>query len=317
MVAALASGICLYAEPVHAAASAVPQRQRIGDSRAVSRLAGVELSKAVAGFDADTVAFQNRLNSALQKMLDAVLGRGRAVVTTAAELDFDQIETVSTTYARDPSVGALSERLSRSSYTDNDGATRYESTSAVRANALNAVREVRRKAPGGVKRLSVAVLVDAAAGEAIDLAQLRTLVSVAAGVDPGRGDAVAVAAAPLNTGAVDSAQTTLAGSEASPTTNRQPMFIATGLTLLILVLLLAGLRRRRHSTRMAAERDHRRRMRGALQGQPATVAAAIAASPAPGKPRYESFERQRMIGQFPADPEQAAAVLRGWTGSGR
>ena len=38
--------------------------------------------------------FRDRLNGALQSMLDAVVGPGRAVVTTAAELDFEQVELV-------------------------------------------------------------------------------------------------------------------------------------------------------------------------------------------------------------------------------
>lgn len=315
MVAALASGICLQAEPVYAAVSVVPESQRAGDSRSVSRAGIVALS--TRGTDTGTVAFQERLNGALQKMLDAVVGPGRAVVTTAAELDLEQVETVSTTYAQGPSAGALSERLSHRSYTDDSGSTRYESTSTVRANALNSLRETRRKAPGRVKKLNIAVLVDATAGRNIDLAQLEALVSVAAGVEPGRGDSVAVAAMPLHPGAVDTAENTLTEAGAASATSRQPALPAAAVALLILIGVVAGWRYRRRETRRAAQRDHLQRMRAALEGQRPIVAAAIA-SPALGKPRHESIERQRLIGQLTGDdPAQAAAVLRGWTESGR
>src|SRR3954467_6631323 len=72
------------------------------------------------GTDAQTVGFQNRMNQSLQSMLDSVVGPGHAVVTTTAELDFDQTNTTTKTYTSDPSVAALSESISREAY--NNGA---------------------------------------------------------------------------------------------------------------------------------------------------------------------------------------------------
>src|SRR4051794_34170045 len=63
--------------------------------------------------DAQTVAFQNRMNTSLQNMLDSVVGPGHAVVTTTAALDFDQTQTTSKTYQQDPSLPATSEQKSR------------------------------------------------------------------------------------------------------------------------------------------------------------------------------------------------------------
>ena len=56
-------------------------------------------------------------------MLDSVVGPGHAVVTTTAELDFDQAETNTETYASDPSVAALSESISREAYNGNGNGT--------------------------------------------------------------------------------------------------------------------------------------------------------------------------------------------------
>jgi len=62
-----------------------------------------------AGNEAQTVAFQNRMNQSLQDMLDKVVGPGHAVVTTTTELDFDQTQTTKKTYNAVLSVPALSE----------------------------------------------------------------------------------------------------------------------------------------------------------------------------------------------------------------
>src|SRR4051794_34172135 len=69
-----------------------------------------------SGADSQTVAFQNRMNTSLQNMLDSVVGPGHSVVTTTAQLDFDQTETTTKTYSSDPSVAALSESISREAY---------------------------------------------------------------------------------------------------------------------------------------------------------------------------------------------------------
>src|SRR3954452_14733067 len=130
-----------------------------------------------SGNEAQTVAFQNRMNSSLQTMLDSVVGPGHAVVTTTADLDFDQTQTTSKTYNADPSVPALSESNSREAY--NGGGTcgggvlgpdsvsgpgcvsgsagpgQYENSNQVRNNALNETQQVRKSAPGSIKRLNV------------------------------------------------------------------------------------------------------------------------------------------------------------------
>src|SRR6185312_3266151 len=123
-----------------------------------------------SGADSETVAFQNRMNQSLQNMLDSVVGPGHAVVTTTAQLDFDQTETTTKTYSSDPSVAALSERISREAYngdgqgsggvlgpdniqvpngsTSSSGTGQYENSNTVRNNAVNEINETRRSAPG-------------------------------------------------------------------------------------------------------------------------------------------------------------------------
>ncbi|MDI6098771.1 flagellar M-ring protein FliF C-terminal domain-containing protein [Actinoplanes sp. NEAU-A12] len=289
--------------PAHAAAPGSPGLRETGDRRVVA---------AAPGADAITVAFENRLNSALQKMLDAVVGPGRAVVTTAAELDLGETETVTRTFTHDPSAGALTESLIRSSSTDQTGGTRYESTRAVRANALNSVRETRRNAPGDVRRLSVAVLLDAAAVEAVDLARLRELIGAAAGIDATRGDAVVVTAMPFS--ASPAAGGTVAEPAAAAPANRRPVLVAAGLALLLLILLTAaGRRRRKRESRLWAEGLRPHRPGAALPARgPAAITVGVSSAGA-ARPRHGGAEGQRMIGGSPGeDPARAAAVLHGW-----
>jgi flagellar M-ring protein FliF len=302
-----------------------------------------------SGADSETVAFQNRLNSSLQNMLDSVVGPGHAVVTTTAELDFDQTETTTKSYSSDPSVAALSESISREAYngngegtggvlgpdniqvpngsTSSSGTGQYENSNTVRNNAVNEINETRRSAPGAVKKLNVAVLLDATTAGTVDSAQVQQLVSVAAGIDPTRGDSVAVAAMPFDTSAAENAQKALAQSAAAERTAKQESLIKTaGLALVILVLLfLAWRASRRAKKRKAlspAELAHLEAMQAALEQQRlAELNAAIPmAAPAIEANREDEAreERQREIEQMVQDqPEEMASLLRGWLGAGK
>lgn len=231
--------------------------------------AGLLLPAAPA--QADT-GYEDRLNSSVQRLLDAVIGPGHAVATTHVELDLDQVSTVTRSYTRDPALGALSENVSRTSYIGADG-SRYESTGAVRTNALNEVYETRTKAPGEVKKLSVAVVVD----RPVDVAQLRRLVTTAVGAD----QVVISVAQPRTESAVVAAPT------ASVVSGRT-VFI--GLALLaVLAGILLALRRRRPHPAPAPVR--------AYQVEPFHTPAAITAAPRPALD----------------DPRRTAALLREWT----
>jgi flagellar M-ring protein FliF len=302
-----------------------PGGRALGVLLAAALVAGGPLTTAGPAYAADAAAYQDRLNSALQKMVDAVVGPGHAVVTTTAELDDDQVETVRTRYTQDPSAGALTERLSSSS--GQNGSARYQSTSSERTAALDVVTETRRDAPGDVTKLDVAVVVDANAAANIDLAQLRTLVGTAAGIDPARGDVVTVAALPFHTEPAPAAATTtpVAGGDSRPLMLAGGVFGLLALVLAGLVLLGRGRRRRqREQDQLAAERAHRLRMLAALDAEPerpilaeAVVGAPLAESAAErAEGVAERAERREAIGRLVAeDPARAAAVLRGLVGS--
>ncbi|BCJ53821.1 flagellar M-ring protein [Actinoplanes sp. NBRC 14428] len=303
---------------------------------------------AESGADSQTVAFQNRLNSSLQNMLDAVVGPGHAVITTTAELDFDQTRTTTEKYSSNPSVAALSESISREAYNGNGtgaggvlgpdniqvpngtaangGNGQYENSNTTRNNPVDKVTEERNRAPGAIKRLNVAVLLDATTAGAVNQADVQQLVSAAAGIDPTRGDTVAVSAMAFDTSAATAAKDALAAAAAAEQTAKQNAMIKTAAMALVVLFLifLAWRWSRKAKKRKAltpAELKHLEDMQAALEAQ--RLAELNAAIPSPAIEAanivHEALEeRQREIEQMVEDqPEEMAALLRGWLGAGR
>ena len=300
-----------------------------------------------SGSDSQTVAFQNRLNSSLQNMLDSVVGPGHAVVTTTAELDYDKTQTVSKTYTSDPSVAALSESISREAYngngtgqggvlgpdniqvpnsTSSSGAGQYENSNTVRNNAVNEATATVNKAPGGIKRLNVAVLLDSTTAGNVNSADVQSLVSAAAGIDATRGDTIAVSAMPFDTSAATAAKDALAASSAAEQSAKQTSLIKTAAMALVVLILIflawrASRRAKKRKSLTPAELQHLEEMQAALEQQ--RLAQLNAAIPSPAIEAANSDlealeERQREIEQMVEDqPEEMAALLRGWLGAGR
>jgi flagellar M-ring protein FliF len=314
-----------------------------GDGSAIATGAGSD-----SGADSQTVSFQNRLNTSLQNMLDSVVGPGHAVVTTTAQLDFDQTQTTSENYSVDPSLPALSESTSREAYNGNGNGTggvlgpdniqvpngttstsgtgQYENLNQVKNNALNKTTEVRKSAPGAIKKLAVAVLLDSTTAGTVDAAQVQQLVSTAAGIDATRGDTVAVAAMPFNTSAAQSATDALAQSAAAERSAKQTSLIKTAaMALVVLILIFLAWRASRRSKKRKAlspaELQHLQEMQAALEQQRLAELNASIPQPAiegPSPMEMARDERQREIEQMVEDqPEEMAALLRGWLGAGK
>jgi flagellar M-ring protein FliF len=301
-----------------------------------------------SGADTQTIGFQNRMNEQLQKMLDRVVGSGHAVVTTTAELDFDQTQTTSRTYSGSPSAPPLSESNSREAYTGGGGNTtggvlgpdniqgpatsgsgngQYENTNTVRNNGIDVTDQVRKSAPGAIKRLNVAVLLDSATAGSINPADIQKLISTGAGIDATRGDTVAVASMPFDTSAAQAAKDALAQSTAAEKSAKQMSLVKTGaLGFIVLVLLfLAWRTSRRAKKRKAlspAELKHLEDMQAALEQQRlAELNATIpttAINTGPSADDRAREERQQEITQMVEEhPEEMATLLRGWLAADR
>jgi flagellar M-ring protein FliF len=157
------------------------------------------------------MAFERRLEAKLQRLGDQVLGPGNSAVRVSAELNWDRMETTSETYrpsgtnrgnlpteeeqsqeayasrfitptpARGvPGATANLRPLAVTSSNENPG--QYTNTRTQRKFAVSKVVEHRTAAPGKVKRLSIAVLIDQSV-RAAQREALKNAFAAAAGLD--------------------------------------------------------------------------------------------------------------------------------------
>jgi flagellar M-ring protein FliF len=171
---------------------------------------GEDGASALAG-DArtsQTAGFENGLARSIEDLITPIAGPGRAKVQVTADLDFDQKQTTSESFSDPNTAPVVNEVTSDESYKGSGGAvggvlgpdavptanagsgTDYTKAQADRTYAVDKVTEEVDKAPGDVRRLSVAVLLDDDAD--VDVDQISALVAAAAGIDPARGDRLEV-----------------------------------------------------------------------------------------------------------------------------
>jgi len=339
---------------VHLVASSVeglePEQVTVAGANGVVLSAGGGQSVAVGG-DArsgQTTDFEERMNSALQRMVDSVVGPGHAVVTTTADLDFDQTETKTQTYVADPAVPPLSQSTTKETYNGNGsgsgggvlgpdniqvpnggGTGQYESTTDTRNNAVGLVTETRQSAPGNVRKLSVSVLLDSNTAEGIDTAQIEKLVSSAVGLDTQRGDTIAVTTLPFDQTAAEQVEKATAEAQKADALDQQISWAKTGGAVLAVVVLLflawrASRRARRRSGLTPAELAHLEQAQAALErsravaigGREGDQTAAFEGGPpalesAAAVAEREAHERSiaTMVQQ---QPDEVAQLLRGW-----
>ncbi len=294
------------------------------------------------GTDQQTATFQSRLNTSLQRMLDNLVGPGNAVVTTTPVLDFDQTETRSKTYSADPALPAEQENIQSETYSgtgsgtggvlgpDNvqvpngSGSGQYQQRNETRRRALNEVEEVRRAAPGSIKRLNVSVLLNSTVAGAIDPNQVQQLVSAAAGIDPARGDTIAVAAMPFDNTQAETAKAELEAAAKAEEAAKQTKLIQTAaLVLVVLILIYLAWRANRRAKRRQQqltdeERRHLEEMQAALEAQRAAEvdvvhAHALEMPQLADRSDEAREERHREIEDLVREkPEETATLIRSW-----
>src|SRR5206468_4252123 len=123
-----------------------------------------------------TKTYEDTLSQSLQDMLATVIGSSHSVVRVTADLDFDQRQTKTESFANDKQAPAVSESVtseklagtgaaaSQGTLGPTGGATTgtgsgtgdYAKDTAERTYAVGKVTEEIKQAPGTVKRLSVA-----------------------------------------------------------------------------------------------------------------------------------------------------------------
>ncbi|GAA0814270.1 flagellar basal-body MS-ring/collar protein FliF [Spirilliplanes yamanashiensis] len=290
-----------------------------------------------------TNAYQNKLNTQLQLMLDKIVGPGNTVVTSTVDLDFDQTQTQSETFSSDPNTAPLAESNKSETYNgaggpnaggalgpDNiqnpaagaNGSGQYLSSESTKNNAVNKVIETRKNAGGNVRQQSVSVLLNSRTAGNVQAADVQQLVAAAAGIDAARGDTIAVSAMPFDTSAEQARKDALAQAGAAEQQDAMMGYIRIGaMAFVVLVLLFLAWRaskRNKRSQLTEAELAQLEEMQAALERQRQLELAgggltALEAAPGPTADDEAREARQKEIAQMVQDqPDEVAALLRGW-----
>ncbi len=286
--------------------------------------------------------YEQRLEQAVQSLLDRIFGPGNAVARVRAELDLNRETREEETY--EPGVAGegvlrsiqqLEERFAGGAVPgggvpgvdSNTGAPVYQTgaaggageftrTQSSKTFEVNRIRRTVAVAPGAIKRLSVSVVVNRAHRRlsAVDRANVENVVSAALGVRPERGDTVTVMDLPFDTSLADALKGDLAEKGAG--TDRRgglsPLLAAgaaaAGLLLGGLVFFLFRRRVRREKERLARELAE-------LQAR-AQAEAALAKVSREAEPIQVSPEAAALQGQVATlarqKPEEVAQIIRSW-----
>ena len=212
--------------------------------------------------------YEQAVERGAQQLLDQALGPGKSAVSVRAILSFDRLETETETFT--PGLGGDQVQRSSATVTESYSTNGDASTGAVPGAVANVAgaatslpvpagaaessesgsgttyvrtestsnfevgRTVTRsvQAVGGVKRLTVSLLLDESVTEE-QATGLREMVSAAAGVDADRGDTIVVSRLPFDRTAVEEAQTAFA-AEAS--TAQMLGYVRIALPVLVLAI---------------------------------------------------------------------------------
>jgi flagellar M-ring protein FliF len=220
---------------------------------------------AASETDAQTANYENRLSGAVQQVLDQVVGPGHSVVRVNAQLDFNNTDTTSKSYAApSPTAPPLSQATVNEQFSGNGANTggtlgqilptpvvtgtsggAYSRQQSTVNNSVDETVQRQQTAPGQVKRLTVAVVLDSKTAGALNPGQIQQIVANSVGLDPTRGDSVQVDQLPFDTTAAVAAQKELAqATRAAKTAQYIDLGKKAGLALIVVIVLIVLMRRR-------------------------------------------------------------------------
>jgi flagellar M-ring protein FliF len=326
----------LTADQVTVADSSGHVLSAAGDKGGASALSDQQAQQA-QGYEDDTA-------SAVQSMLDKLVGPAHSVTRVDAVLNFDQQTTDKQEYISDTKNPPLTGSTTKETYTgtgtpvggvlgpDNnavpggasaggDGSS-YVKEQQTNQNAVGTLKTTTTTAPGKPSRVSVAVVLDQAVAGSLDNAELTKLITAAAGLDPTRGDVVEVSTMPFDTKAAADAQKEIAAAASDKTRSDLISTGKTGGLILVIVLaLLIAVKKGRREDRTPVDIGELTVLReqAALEGSTqAAEPVAIETLPVlPAQPAIAQAEQQaaarREIGVLiDHQPDEVARLLRGW-----
>lgn len=292
-----------------------------------------------------TTDYEARVQQAVQRILDPLVGAGNSAVTVTAQLGTSSSQTTTETFSATPTTPPLASSTKTEQYsgaggagaagvlgpdniavpsgssTAGTGTGSYTSTSTDVTNSVNKSTQVVTTPPGGVQRQSVSVAVDAKAGGALDMTALTQAISAAAGIDPTRGDTISVQRMAFDTTSAQNAATALAKADAATAAEKKQSMIkqaaiAGAVLLLVIFLVVLGMRRSRRARREALDLgsltavDEGFDLPDGIDG--AGLHPVLPPGPSPLLPDPRAVRREEVEAMADAQPAEVAELLRGW-----
>lgn len=280
----------------------------------------------------------------VQRFLDTIVGPGNSTVAVQTDLDFDTTRVVRQEYLPVP-AGAVPiiEQRSTEKMTGSSGQVvggvlgpdnitvpgldqgnsknDYAKDDSTKQNPYGVQTTSKDLSKGAVKKMSVAVAVDATKAGTYSQAELQKLIGAAVGLDPAR-DTIVVSKVAFDTKAAEAAK---AQADADAAAARQSELIDlaknAGLVLLLLLALLIGFRRSRNRTEVVGLGELL-----SVEPQPGLPAIeppaaypveneplpVIEATPVDPQSQARILAREEIGTLVAEDPDEVARLLRGW-----
>ena len=277
-----------------------------------------------------TKKVQDDLQKNVQSLLDQTLGIGKAAARVNVELNFDQRtldRQVFEPVVDDKGIIRSSQETNESYQgnaanapggvpgttsnipgyvANNNSQSNYEKREATRNYEINETKEKVVSTPGAIRRLTVAVLVDAAMPKAQQDSLNKTVAS-AIGFNPTRGDTIAVEPIQFNTEMADKQRKE---DEEYAKQLQQAFLLKVGLAVLIISAILYYLYRRYARRREQEEAALLEAI--SLEGQP-LVDLADEAQDEMNAQETERAEQRSTVEKFAKSrPEDVAQILKVW-----
>jgi flagellar M-ring protein FliF len=287
-------------------------------------------AKANVTFIELTKKVQDGLQKSAQSMLEQVLGPGKAAVRVNVELNFDQRIVDKQTFQPvvDDKGIVRSMQETTEAYKGNAGSpggtpgvaanipgyvtggnttqSNYDKKEITRNYEINETKEKVVAAPGSIKRLTVSVLVDANVGGA-QQESITKVVSSAVGLNPARGDAIAVEVIPFSTEATDRMKQEELSSEQQ---GKQDLYFKIGIVAIILILgyFIARLFiRRKHE-------DEVQIVTSLEETEPIEEVKKPVSKPISPEEKERIQQRETIERLAKAKPDEIAQLVRAWLG---
>ncbi len=237
----------------------------------------------LAGVEADNQTrlrngFESDIEDEVVALLDAVVGPGRSAVTVAADLDFNRVVTTAETYTEPVNALGATLPLSETTRLEQYGASGAQDSGALAIEteilfgvdpnadaaesdgyvlderdvvyAIDSVKTSTETAPGAIKSMSVAVVIDETVLPAARVAEITEMVSAAVGATEERGDVIEVSLLPFDVSLEEQEAAALAAAVPVPVeSNPMDMIRTAGAIAMGFIVLLAGVFMLRRASR--------------------------------------------------------------------